>query len=164
MKHNIELVDLTHFQIWCSLVPFRQCMHACVYIFMSMYGCTICVWMHNMYVYLCMQAYMGLNKHINVIRFTVRNSKILICTPPDFPIIGIDESASALASALASVFQNFYFCLKSFWCFVMISVPLCCKYLLLYDFLFIHPKNSIGVLEKCYLNFRKHLSIAVFKK
>ena len=136
------------------------------------------VWMHNMCVYLCMQAYMGLNKHINVIRFTVRNSKILICTPPDFPImasksglwkrlsgnLGIDESASALASALASVFQNFYFCLKSFWCFVMISVPLCCKYLLLYDFLFIHPKNSIGVLEKCCLNFRKHLSIAVFKK
>ena len=153
----------------CSISPMYA--YLCIYIYVH-------VWMLNMCVYLCMQAYMGLNKHINVIRFTVRNSKILICTPPDFPImasknglwkrlsgnLGIDESASALASALASVFQNFYFCLKRFWCFVMISVPLCCKYLLLYDFLFINPKNSIGVLEKCYLNFRKHLSISVFKK
>ena len=47
-----------------------------------------------------------------------------------------------------------YLC--SLLCLVMASVPLCHKYLLLYDFLFIHPKAIIGVLEKGYLNIRKH--------
>ena len=45
----------------------------------------------------------------------------------------------------------------------MVSVPLCYKYLFLYDFLFIHLKASIGVLEKGYLNIRKHPSIGVLK-
>ena len=52
------------------------------------------------------------------------------------------------------------FCL----CLVMVSVPFCYKYLFLYDFLFIHSKASIGVLEKGYLNIRKHPSIDVLKK
>ena len=65
------------------------------------------------------------------------------------------------------------FCLqKFFWknriCFFlglfMASLPLCYKYLFLYDFLFIHPKVSIGVLEKGYLNFRKYPFICVLKK
>ena len=47
-----------------------------------------------------------------------------------------------------------YLC--SFLFLVMVSVPLCCKYLVLYDFLFIESKTSIGVLEKSYLNIRKH--------
>ena len=34
----------------------------------------------------------------------------------------------------------------------MVSVALCYKYLVLYDFLFIKSKASIGVLEKSYLN------------
>ena len=51
-----------------------------------------------------------------------------------------------------------------FLCLVMVSVPLCYKYLLLYDFLFIHSKESIGVLEKGYLNIRRHASIGVLKK
>ena len=54
-----------------------------------------------------------------------------------------------------------YLC--SFLCLVMISVPLCYKYLVLYDFLFIQSKVSIGVLEKSYLNIRKHPSWC-FKK
>ena len=54
-----------------------------------------------------------------------------------------------------------YLC--SFLCLVMVSVPLCYKYLVLYDFLFIKPKASIGVLEKCYLNIRKYPSWC-FKK
>ena len=45
----------------------------------------------------------------------------------------------------------------------MVSVPLCYKCLFLYDFLFIHLKASIGVLEKGYLNIRKHPSIGVLK-
>ena len=39
-----------------------------------------------------------------------------------------------------------YLC--SFLCLVLASVRFCYKYLFLYDFLFIHPKASIGVLEK----------------
>ena len=54
-----------------------------------------------------------------------------------------------------------YLC--SFLCLVMVSVPLCYKYLVLYDFLFIKSKASIGVLEKSYLNIRKHPSWC-FKK
>ena len=54
-----------------------------------------------------------------------------------------------------------YLC--SFLCLVMVSVPLCYKYLVLYDFLFIQSKASIGVLEKSYLNIRKHPSWC-FKK
>ena len=45
-----------------------------------------------------------------------------------------------------------------FLCLVMVSVPLCYKYLVLYDFLFIQSKASIGVLEKSYLDIRKHPS------
>ena len=45
----------------------------------------------------------------------------------------------------------------------MVSVPLCYKYLVLYDFLFIQSKASIGVLEKSYLNIWKHSS-RYFKK
>ena len=84
--------------------------------------------------------------------------------------VGISASASSLASAL----QNIYLCLQNFFlkieylccflCLVMISVPLCYKYLFLYDFLFIHSKTSIGVLEKGFLNIRKHPSIGVLKK
>ena len=33
-------------------------------------------------------------------------------------------------------------------CLVMASVPLCYKYLFLYDFLFIHPKLSVGFCRK----------------
>ena len=51
-----------------------------------------------------------------------------------------------------------------FLCLVMVSVPICYKYLFLYDFLFIHSKASIGVLEKDYLNTRRHPSIGVLKK
>ena len=51
-----------------------------------------------------------------------------------------------------------------FLCLVMVSVPLCYKYLFLYDFLFIHSKASIGVLEKDYLNIRKYSSIGALKK
>ena len=54
-----------------------------------------------------------------------------------------------------------YLC--SFLCLVMVSVPICYKYLVLYDFLFIKSKASIGVLEKSYLNIRKHPSWC-FKK
>ena len=54
-----------------------------------------------------------------------------------------------------------YLC--SFLCLVMVSVPLCYKYLVLYDFLFIQSKASIGVLEKSYLNIQKHPSWC-FKK
>ena len=54
--------------------------------------------------------------------------------------------------------------LYSFLCLVMVSVLLCYKYLILYDFLFIKSKASIGVLEKSYLNIRKHLSCPVLKK
>ena len=59
-------------------------------------------------------------------------------------------------------FKIEYFCY--FLCLVMVSVPLCYKYLFLYDFLFIHWKTSIGVLEKGYLNIRRHPSIGVLKK
>ena len=54
-----------------------------------------------------------------------------------------------------------YLC--SFLCLVMVSVPLCCKYLVLYDLLFIQSKASISVLEKSYLNIPKH-SPWCFKK
>ena len=52
-------------------------------------------------------------------------------------------------------FKVEYLC--SFLCLVL-SVPLCYKYLVLYDFLFIKSKASIGALEKSYLNIRKHPS------
>ena len=80
--------------------------------------------------------------------------------------IGISASASSLESALASALQKNYFCLQNFFlkieylcsvlCFVMASVPLCYKYSFLYDFLFIHTKASIGVIEKGYLRFWRH--------
>ena len=63
--------------------------------------------------------------------------------------------------------QNFFFkkieYLCSFLCLVMVSGPLCYKYLDLYDILFIQSKASIDVLEKSYLNIRKHPSCC-FKK
>ena len=58
-------------------------------------------------------------------------------------------------------FKVEYLC--SFLCLVIVSVPLCYKYLVLYDFLFIKSKASIGALEKSYLNIRKHPSWC-FKK
>ena len=48
--------------------------------------------------------------------------------------------------------------LCSFLCLVMVSVSLCYKYLVLYDFLFIESKAFIDPLEKSYLNIRKHPS------
>ena len=57
--------------------------------------------------------------------------------------------------------QIFFF---YFLCLVIVSVPLCYKYLFLYDFLFIHSIASIGVLENCYLNIWRHPSIGVLKK
>ena len=54
-----------------------------------------------------------------------------------------------------------YLC--SFLCLVMVSVPLCYKYLFLHDLLFMKSKAFIGVLEKRYLNIRKHPSWC-FKK
>ena len=58
-------------------------------------------------------------------------------------------------------FKVKYLC--SFLCLVMVSVALCYKNLVLYDFLFIKSKVSIVVLEKSYLNIRKHSSWC-FKK
>ena len=58
-------------------------------------------------------------------------------------------------------FKIEYFCY--FLCLVMVSVPLCYKYLFLHDLLFIKSKASIGVLENSYLNIRKHPSWC-FKK
>ena len=55
-----------------------------------------------------------------------------------------------------------YLC--SFLCLVVASVPLCYKYVFLYNFLFIHRKVPIDLLEKGYLNFRKHLPIWCFEK
>ena len=46
----------------------------------------------------------------------------------------------------------------------MVSVPLCYKHLFLYDFLFIHWKASIGILEKGFLNIRRYPSIGLLKK
>ena len=53
--------------------------------------------------------------------------------------------------AIRFFFKVEYLC--PFLCLVMVSVPLCYNYLVLYDFLFIQSKVSIGVLEK---NIRKH--------
>ena len=89
----------------------------------------------------------------------------------------MEISASSLESALASALQKVYFCLQKIvfgrknkkeylgfsFCSVMPSVPLCYKYLFLYNFLLIHPKEFIGVLEKSCLNFRKHPSIGISK-
>ena len=46
----------------------------------------------------------------------------------------------------------------SFLWLIMVSVPLWYKYSVLYDFLSIKSKTSIGVLEKSFLNIRKHPS------
>ena len=48
-------------------------------------------------------------------------------------------------------------------CLVMVLVALL-QIIFLYDFLYIHSKASIGVLEKGYLNIRKHPFIGVLKK
>ena len=55
-----------------------------------------------------------------------------------------------------------YLC--SFLCLVIALIPLCYKYLFLYDFLFIHLKACISVVEKGNLNFQNHPSIGVLKK
>ena len=87
--------------------------------------------------------------------------------------IGISASASSLELTLASALQKNCFRLRkfswknricSFLCLVMASVPLCYKYLFLYDNLLIHSKASIDKIEKGYLNFRKNPSIGVLKK
>ena len=82
------------------------------------------------------------------------------------PFGNLGISISASSSSLASTLQKKYFChqnfffkveyLCSFLCLVMVSVPVCYKYLVLYNFLFIQSKVSIGVLEKSYLNIRRH--------
>ena len=101
------------------------------------------------------------------------NQKVFLSRP--FGNLGIGIiSASASSLALQKNYfchQNFFFfkkkveCLCSFSCLVMVSVSICYKYkyLVLYDFLFIQSKASIGVLEKSYLNIRKHPSWC-FKK
>ena len=85
--------------------------------------------------------------------------------------IGISVSASPLSSALQKLFlpSEFFFLKKvehlcSFLCLVMVSVSLYYKHLVLYDFLFILSKASTGVLEKSYLNIRKHPSWCFKKK
>ena len=98
------------------------------------------------------------------------NQKVVLSRP--FGNLGI--GISALAWSLTSALRKIYFCLQNFFlkieylcyylCLVMVSVPLCYKYLFLYDFLFIYSKASIGVLEKGYLNIRRHLSIGVLRK
>ena len=58
-----------------------------------------------------------------------------------------------------------YLCI--FWFLVMTSVPLCCKYLFLYDLYSIctiQPQASIGVIEKGCLSFQKHPSIGIVIK
>ena len=97
------------------------------------------------------------------------NQKMFLSRPFGNLGTGISASASSLATALQKNYfchQNFFFKVEylcSFLCLVMVSVPLCYKYLVLYDFLFIKSKASIGVLEKSYLNIRKHPSWC-FKK
>ena len=64
-------------------------------------------------------------------------------------------------------FRFFFKKNRIFMLFLVLSygtVPLCYKYLFLYDLLFIHSNVSIGILEKGYLNIRKHPSIGVLKK
>ena len=104
------------------------------------------------------------------------NPKFFLSRP--FRNLGIGISASASSSATVLQKRKFlpweffffkkrifrieylfiveYLC--SFLCLVIVSVPLCYKYLVLYDFRFIKSKAYIGVLEKSYLNIRKHPS------
>ena len=77
--------------------------------------------------------------------------------------IRISVSASSFKSALASALQKVYLKNNIFMFFLVLSYVRY-KYLYLYDFLYIHSKASIGVLEKDYLNIRKHPSIGVLKK
>ena len=95
------------------------------------------------------------------------NAKFFLSRPFRNLGIGISASASSSATVLQKkkIFchENFFFFKKveylcSFFCLVIVSVPLCYKYLVLYDFRFIKSKASIGVLEKSYLNIRKHPS------
>ena len=74
--------------------------------------------------------------------------------------IGITKNLLLPSESFFKKIEYFY----SFLCLVIASVPLCYKYLFLYDFLFVHPKVSIGVLEKGNFNFQKHPSIGVLKK
>ena len=99
------------------------------------------------------------------------NQKVFLSRPFGNLGIGISASASSLATALQKnnfCHQKFFFLKKveylcSFLWLVMVSVPLCYKYLVLYDFLSIKSKASIDVLEKSSLNIWKHLSWC-FKK
>ena len=99
------------------------------------------------------------------------NQKVFLSRPFWNLRIGISASGSSSATALQKkhFWHEFFFFFKksriffSFLCLVVVSVPLCYKYLILYDFLFIKSKASIGVLEKSYLNIRKHSSWC-FKK
>ena len=64
-------------------------------------------------------------------------------------------------------FQMFFLKIEfqcSFLSLIMTLVPLCYKYLFLYDLLFIHSQATIGVLQNGYFNFRKHSSFGVLKK
>ena len=98
------------------------------------------------------------------------NQKLFLSRPFGNLGIGISATASSLALTLQEIIfaiRIFFFkkveYLCSFLCLVMVSVPLCYKYLVLYDFLFIKSEASIDVLEKSYLNIRKHPSCC-FKK
>ena len=76
------------------------------------------------------------------------------------PFGNLGTSANGIAKTLFLPSEFFfkveYLC--SLLCLVIVSVPLCYKYLVFYDFLFIQSNGSIGVLEKSYLNIRKHPS------
>ena len=78
--------------------------------------------------------------------------------------IGIDiaKKKSFLSSDFFLKKKIEYLC--SFLCLVMVWVPRCYKYFVLYNFLFIQSKASIGILEKSYLNIRKHPSWCFEKK
>ena len=76
-------------------------------------------------------------------------------------VIGIDIAKKKFC------LQNVFSKNRTFMLFLVlsydISTTLLQIYLFLYDFLFIRPKTSIGVLEKGYLNFQKHPSIGFWK-
>ena len=94
------------------------------------------------------------------------NQKVFLSRP--FGNLGISIVIGIGIAKKLFLPSEFFFkkieCLCSFLCLVMVSVPLCYKYFVLYDFLFIQSKASIGVQEKSYLNIRKHPSWCFFKK
>ena len=98
------------------------------------------------------------------------NQKLFLSRPFGNLGIGISATASSLALTLQEIIfaiRIFFFkkveYLCSFLCLVMVSGPLFYKYLDLCDILFIQSKASIDVIEKSYLNIRKHPSCC-FKK